>query len=163
MIIKTPPIKWHDLKDGIEIKLPERTIHSDIGMTDLFRQVVTIYNDIPEANNTARHWDRHIINYCNIQEQKIERANGNILNISNAKTVVTKDIANYVNPDDYVGNGYTVRVGDFVVFGEVEDVVLNAQGFMNLQKKYADNGFKITTVNVGIFGMSSDNIMMTNG
>lgn len=171
MKIKTPPIKWAELKDGIEIDIPigERTVplYNPSGLTDVFIKTVTIYNDIPADNVTARHWDKHLIYFCNIQGGFIQKINGTIVNTVNAKTVITRDVTRYRNPIGYDAEQdktdiYTVRTGDFVVFGEVDDVVSSPVDFANLQKKYADNGIKITNVNVGIFGMETDNISMTN-
>ena len=172
MKIKTDPLTWKDLKDGIEIDIPitdkTRPLFSS-GLTDLFKSKVTIYNDIPKTALEERHFDRFVIDLCNIQGGFVNKTNGTIENIVNAKTVITKDVARYKSPLEYAvlpvdkrENYYTVQVGDFVVLSEVDDVITTAQEFSQLQLKYKDNGIKVISVSANINGMSVDNVTMTN-
>ena len=55
-----------------------------------------------------------------------------------------------------------VQVGDFVVFGEVEDIVVDSRDFANLQKKYENNGFKVTSISYNKNNMAVDNLSFTN-
>jgi hypothetical protein len=57
---------------------------------------------------------------------------------------------------------YTAKIGDFVVFDAVDDVVTTAREFIDLQAKFKDNGMVITTVTANIFGLDVDNVTMTN-
>lgn len=172
MRIKTQPLNWGDLKDGIEINIPitnkTRPLFSS-GLTDLFKSKVTIYNDIPKTALEERHFDKFVIELCNIQGGIVTRADGTIQNVVNAKTVITKDIERYKSPIEYAElpvdereNYYTARSGDFVVFGEVDDVVTTAQEFSQLQQKYRDNGIRVSSISVNINGMAVDNITMAN-
>lgn len=138
-------------------------------MTDLYNKKVTIYNDIPASDEAPRTFGRFVIELCNIQGGFVDKANGTVRNVVNAKTVITKDVAHYKSPLDYCKLSaeqrkdlFTAQIGDFVVLGEVDDVVENAQQFIELQKKYQNNGLKITSVSPNIHGMSVDNISMTN-
>lgn len=138
-------------------------------MTDLFKSKVTIYNDIPATAVTPRRFERFVIDQCNIQSGRVSKSDGTIENIINAITVISKDISHYRNYDIYVGKPlderaglYTVHVGDFVVLGAVDDVVENSQHWIQLQKKYENNGFKVTSVSPNINGLSVDNISFTN-
>lgn len=138
-------------------------------MTDLWRGKVTIYNDIPGTVTENRHFDRYVIKQCNIQGGRVSRTDGTVENIVNAQTVWTKDVSHYKEPREYMllpidirEQYYTIQTGDFVVFGEVEDVIENAKDFATLQSKYANNGFKITSVSPNIHGMSVDNVSFTN-
>ena len=138
-------------------------------MTDLWEQKVTIYNDIPADAVNARRFDRFVIDKCNIQGGIVSRTDGTIENIVNAVTVITRDAEHYKQPLEYAKlpvdlkeNFYTVQVGDFVVFSEVEDVVTTSREFAELQSKYAGNGIVIRSVSANIYGMTVDNVTMTN-
>lgn len=138
-------------------------------MTDLYTQKVTIYNDIPKNAVEERHFDKFVIDKCNIQGGLVNEANGTITNIVNAKSVITRDVNRYKTPIEYAEipvdlrvDYYTAQIGDFVVFGEVDDVVTTASEFSQLQSKYKNNGMKITSVSANIFGLSVDNVTMTN-
>ena len=138
-------------------------------MTDLYTQKVTIYNDIPKNAVEERHFDKFVIDKCNIQGGLVNEANGTITNIVNAKSVITRDVNRYKTPLEYAelpvdlrADYYTAQIGDFVVFSEVDDIVTTASEFSQLQSKYKNNGMKITSVSANIFGLSVDNVTMTN-
>ena len=173
MKVKTKPLTWNDLVDGIEIDIPitENTTPAfkKSGLTNIFKSKVTIYNDIPKNAVEDRHFDRFIIDKCSIQGGIVNEADGTITNIVNAKTIITKDVEHYKSPLEYASlpvdlreNHYTVQIGDFVVFAEVDDIVTTASEFLQLQSKYKNNGVKVTSVSVNLFGLSADNITMTN-
>lgn len=135
------------------------------GMADKFARKVTIYNDIPADSVNPRRFDRFVIDKCLIYDQLTESADGTIQKIINAQNVVTKDVEHYKTPLEYLQlaedereSFYTVRVDDFVVLAEVDDVVNDWEEFDSLQKKYKANGFSVTSVNASIFGMNVDNI-----
>lgn len=138
-------------------------------MTDLWGQKVTIYNDIPADAVNPRRFDRFVVEKCNIQGGVVSRADGTIENIVNAVTVITKDTDRYKSPLDYAKlpvdikeNFFTVQVGDFIVFDEVDDVVTTSREFAELQNKYADNSIVVRSVSVNIHGMGVDNVTVTN-
>ena len=138
-------------------------------MTDLYTQKVTIYNDIPKNAVEERHFDKFVIDKCNIQGGLVNEANGTITNIVNAKSVITRDVNRYKTPIEYAEipvdlrvDYYTAQIGDFVVFADVDDIVTTASEFSQLQSKYRSNGMKITSVSANIFGLSVDNVTMTN-
>lgn len=155
----------------IEIPITEKTVPTfdKDGLTDKFSKKVTIYNDIPSDGINARRFDRFVIDLCTIQGGFVEKADGTIQNIANAKTVITKDIEHYKDPIEYAqlpsdqkDDFYTVQIDDFVVLAEVDDVVTTSREFEALQKKYAKNGFSITAVTPYIFGTAVDNVTMSN-
>ena len=138
-------------------------------MTDLFTKKVTIYNDISKTAVEERHFDRFVINLCNIQGGVVSKTDGTIENIVNAKTIITKDVKRYKSPLEYVTipvdlreKFFTVQIGDFIVFDEVEDIVTTSREFAELQSKYADNGMVVRSVSANINGMSVDNVSMSN-
>lgn len=138
-------------------------------MTDFWKSKVTIYNDIAETAAEKRHFDRAVIEKCNIQGGVVSKADGTIENIVNARTVWTKDVGRYKNPREYAlltvderEKYYTVQIGDFVVFGEVEDVVENALDFSRLQSKYSNFGFKVLSVSQNNNEMKAANISFSN-
>lgn len=138
-------------------------------MTDLWNSKVTIYNDIADNGVEARHFDRFVIDRCSIQGGLVSRADGTVENIVNATTVWTKNVEDYKTPREYAfiptdlrEQYYTVQVGDFVVFGEVEDIVVDSRDFANLQKKYENNGFKVTSIAYNKNNMAVDNLSFTN-
>ena len=173
MKVKTKPIDWKDLREGIEIDIPikENTTHSfkANGTTNLWKQKVTIYNDIPADAVNARRFDRFVIDLCNIQGGIVSKADGTIENIVNAVTVISKDVDRYKKPLEYVKlpvdireDFYTVQVGDFIVLSEVDDIVTTSREFAELQEKYKDNGIVVRSVSANIHGMSVDNVTITN-
>jgi hypothetical protein len=138
-------------------------------LTDLFTNKVTIYNDIPKTAIEERHFDRFVIDLCNIQGGVVSRADGTIENIVNAQTIITKDVERYKSPLEYASvpvdlreDFFTVQIGDFIVFDEVEDIVTTSREFSELQSKYADNGMVVRSVSANINGMSVDNVTMSN-
>lgn len=155
----------------IEIPITERTVPilDKDSLTDKFSKKVTIYNDIPSDGVNPRRFDRYVIEKCTIQGGYVEKADGTIQTIANAKTVITKDIEHYKEPIEYAklpsdqkDNFYTVQIDDFVVLAEVDDVVTTSREFEALQKKYAKNGFSITAATPYIFGTAVDNVTMSN-
>ena len=138
-------------------------------MINFFDKKVTIYNDIPKNAVEDRHFDRFVVDKCSIQGGIVNEADGTINNIVNATTIITKDVERYKSPLDYANlpvdlreNYYTVQIGDFVVFAEVDDIVTTASEFSQLQSKYKNNGVKVTSVAPNIFGTSVDNVTITN-
>ena len=138
-------------------------------MTDLWRQKVTIFNDIPKNAVEERHFDRFVIDKCNIQGGIVSKADGTIENIVNAVTVISKDVERYKTPLEYAKlpvdireEYYTVQVGDFIVLSEVDDIVTTSREFAELQSKYVENGIVVRSVSPNIFGMSVDNVTITN-
>lgn len=136
-------------------------------MTNFFSKKVTIYNDIPSDGVNARRFDRFVIDKCNIQSGTLQNADGTIEKVVNALTVITKDIEHYMSPIDYrrlpsdiKGKYYTAQINDFVVLGEVDDVVTTSREFQELQNKYKNNGFSVTAVNEYINGMTVDNVQI---
>jgi hypothetical protein len=171
--VKTKPINYSDLYNGIEIDIPitdkTKPAFTKSNLTNLWRAKVTIYNDISATEIENRHFDRFVIDNCSIQGGRVSKEDGTIENVVNAQTVWTKDVTHYREPREYMllpvderENFYTVQIGDFVVLSEVEDIVENAKDFATLQSKYANHGFKITSISPNINGMSVDNISFTN-
>ena len=138
-------------------------------MTNLWKQKVTIYNDIPADSVNARRFDRFVIEKCNVQGGIVSRTDGTVENIVNAVTVITKDTDHYKSPLEYAKlpvdmkeNFYTAQVGDFIVLAEVDDVVTTSREFAELQSKYAGNGIVVRSISPNIHGMSVDNVTMAN-
>lgn len=136
-------------------------------MTEFFQDKVTIYNDIPEDGINDRHFDRFVIEKCNISKGRLQNSDGTLENEVKAITVTTKDVNRYKSPLEYAKlpqdkktNFFTAKINDFVVLSEVDDVVSSAREFSLLQQKYKDNGFSITAVNSSILEMSVDNIQL---
>lgn len=134
-------------------------------MKDIFTQKVTIYNDVAEDGVNARRFDRHVIDKCLVYSETIELADGTIQRVAGSQNVITKDIERYKSPTEYAElpadqkpNYYTAQIDDFVVLGDVDDVVTTSKEFQALQQKYAKNGFSVTGVNASLYGMSVDNI-----
>ena len=171
MKIKTKPISWKNLTEGIEIDIPitEKTVpkFQKNGMTELFSKKVTIYNDISSDGVNPRRFDRFVINFCNIQKGTLQNADGTIEKVVNAQTITTKDIEHYKTPLEYAllpadmkDNYFTANVNDFVVLAEVDDIITTAREFQELQSKYKNNGFSVTAVNEYIHGMAVDNVQI---
>ena len=171
MKVKTKPLNWTDLTEGIEIDIPieQQTApkHRQLGRTDLFKSKVTIYNDIPTDGVNARRFDRFVIDLCNIQKGALQNADGTIEKVVNAQTITTKDVEHYKTPIEYSrlpadekDKYFTANVNDFVVLAEVDDVVTTSREFQELQSKYKNNGFSVTAVNEYIHGMAVDNVQI---
>ena len=159
-------------ENEIDIPIPEQSQRPTFdrgGMTDLWKHKVTIYNDIPKNAVEDRHFDRFVIDLCNIQGGIVSKTDGTIENIVNAVTVITKDVDRYKTPLEYAKlpvdireTFYTVQVGDFIVLSEVDDIVTTSREFAELQEKYKDNGIVVRSVSANIHGMSVDNVTITN-
>lgn len=160
-------------ENAIDIPIPERSQQRPTfdrgGMADLWKHKVTIYNDIPKNAVEDRHFDRFVIDLCNIQGGIVSKADGTIENIVNAVTIISKDVGRYKAPLEYSKlpvdireEYYTVQVGDFIVLSDVDDIVTTSQELSNLQKKYKDNGIVVRSVSANIHGMSVDNVTISN-
>lgn len=121
-------------------------------MIEKFTDKVTIYNDIPADGVNLRRFERFVIDKCMIYNDLSESANGTISKIVNTQYVLSKDTEHYKTPFEYKQlaedereNFYTAQPNDFVVYGEVDDIVTTSQEWTNLQKKYKNNGFSVTT------------------
>ena len=139
------------------------------GTTNLWNAKVTIYNDIPADSVNPRRFNRFVIDLCNVQGGYVEKSDGTVQNLVNAQTIITRDVAHYKSPKEYAmlpideqSKFYTVQVDDFIVLGVVDDVVTSSKEFQSLQEKYKEYGISVTSVNPYIFGMSTDNITITN-
>lgn len=137
-------------------------------MTALYNDTITIYNDIPANEVTERHFDRHVISKCFFYTNLAENADNTIQKIINTQNVITRDVSNYLSPKEYASvpqdlkdNYYTVQIDDFVVLGEVDDIVSTARDFQALKSKYNSNGFSVTAVMPNIHGMENDNVQIT--
>lgn len=155
----------------IDIPISENAVPSfkTSGMTDLWKTRVTIYNDIPRTAAEDRHFDRFVIDRCNIQGGIVSKSDGTIENIVNAVTVITKAVDKYKPPLKYRSipvdlreEYYTVQIGDFIVLAEVDDIVTTSREFSELQDKYKDNGIVVRSVSANIHGMGVDNVQITN-
>ena len=138
-------------------------------MTDLWQNRITIYNDMPSTATEERHFRRFVIDRCNIQGGIVSKADGTIENIVNAMTVIIRDVDKYKSPSDFRytpvdqrDGYYTVQIGDFIVFDDVDDVIETSREFADLQEKYKNNGIVVRSVSVNIHGMNVDNITVTN-
>ena len=121
----------------IEIPITENTRPSFKmdGMTDLWKQKVTIYNE-------------NIVNAVTVISKDVDRY---------------KPPLEYAKlPVDIREDFYTVQVGDFIVLSEVDDIVTTSREFAELQEKYKDNGIVVRSVSANIHGMSVDNITIAN-
>lgn len=164
-----------DVKFGKnEIDIPiEQYIAQDksqnSSVNNQFTKKVTIFNDIPADGVNLRRFDRFVIEKCLIYNQLTESADGTISKLVNTQNVITKDVEHYKKPLEYLNlaedereNYYTVQINDFIVYGEVNDVVTTSKEWQALQQKYVNNGFSVTAVNASIFGMSVDNVQITH-
>ena len=158
-------------KNVIEIPITETTrpAFDPCGMANLWNKRVTVYNDIPSTAAEERHFDRFVIDLCNIQGGIVSRADGTVENIVNAVTVITRDVEKYKSPLEYRGipvdlreKFFTVQIGDFIVLDEVDDIVTNSREFADLQTKYKDNGIVVRSISANIAGMAVDNVTVTN-
>lgn len=138
-------------------------------MTDFFTQTVTVYISVPATDIKPRTFERRVVENCSVQGQTVEKIDGTTRLIVNAMTLITKNIANYVDaevfyntPSDLRKDKYTVQTGDFIVFEECDDVVTNSNEFAELQRKHRNNGMVATTVSAYINGMKTDNVTVTN-
>ena len=136
-------------------------------MTDVFDKKITIYNDIARDGVNARRFDRFVVEKCMIYNQATESSDGTIQKVINSQNVITKDVERYKSPLEYARlpadekeKFFTVQVDDFVVLGEVDDVVTTSREFQNLRDKYAKNGFSVTAVNASVYGLKVDNIQI---
>lgn len=151
------------------MKCPYLPIKSSTRPINKFTNKVTIYNDIASDGVNLRRFDRFVINKCLVYNQLSENADGTVQKIINSQNVITKDIEHYKTPIEYKqlaedekNKFYTVQIDDFVVLGEVDDIVTTSREFQELQQKYKGNGFLVTAVNASIFGLDVDNVQITH-
>ena len=162
-------VKYGENEINIPITENTRSSFKTDEMTNLWKRKVTVYNDIQKTAVEDRHFDRFVIEKCNIQGGIVSKADGTIENIVNAVTVISKDVDRYKTPLEYAKlpvdireDFYTVQVGDFIVLSDVDDIVTTSREFAELQEKYKDNGIVVRSVSANIHGMSVDNITIAN-
>ena len=151
------------------IEIPDSPSSRKVSKSNLWKTKVTIYNDITDSATEDRHFDRYVIDKCNVQGGFVTKTDGTIENIVNVKTVITRDVEHYKSPAEYkllptdMRQGFfTAQPGDFIVMGEVDDVITTPLEFKLLQEKYKDFGINVTTADASINGLNVDNITMTN-
>lgn len=158
-------------RNNLEIPTIEKTYVGEKNTVkkDLFDKKVTIYNDIPHDGVNLRRFDRFVIDRCLIYNQLSESADGTINKLVNTQNVITKDVEHYKSPHEYSllaederERYYTVQPNDFVVYGEVDDIVTTSQEWSALQQKYKRNGFSVTAISANINGMNVDNVQITH-
>lgn len=139
-------------------------------MVDKFVDRVTIYNDIPATGENTRIFNRFVIDKCLIYNRLTESAQDTVQTVVNVQNVITKDTEHYKMPLEYMSlddaekaNFYTVQVDDFIVFGEVADVVTTGKEFQKLVDKYAGQGMLVTAVNANLSGMIVNNVQIVGG
>lgn len=125
-------------------------------MKDIYTEKCTIYNKIPAHGDSPIRYSRCVIDRCSIQGGIVDKSKENLRTSASIATVRTKDIAHYKPPTFELGVGfyamfhtkdfYTASADDFIVYGEVNDVVNNASDFSKLKTVYKDKGFVITRV-----------------
>ena len=167
MRIRVTP-RYDEMEINIPISENARPYFSETNLANLFTKKITIYNVIPKTTLVDQHYDRKVVEKCNIQGEYVTRLNGNVQNIVNVKTVYIRDIEHYKSPAEYdalptdqKSSYFTARNGDFIVLDEVFDVVETTQQFAALQQKYKDNGIRVNNILVNINGMDLDNITIT--
>ena len=155
-------------QNSVDVEIPEdvRPRHKKHALTNAYTDKVTIYNYIvSDIVNEEERFDRFVIDKCLIYNQLTESADDTVQKLVNTQNVVTKDVEHYKSPVEYKRlpvdlkeDFYTVQVDDFIVLGEVDDVVTTSAEFRNLQKKYKDNGFLVTAVSAYLKGTRTNNI-----
>lgn len=138
-------------------------------MTELYDSKVTIYNDIPKSDDDERHFDRFVLEHCNIQGGVLAKIDGTIENVVNAISVITRDVKAFKPLAEYMilseeerKQYFTLNIGDMVVLEAVTDEVKTNADFGALVKKYANNGFVVRSISANIHGLFVDNISMSN-
>ena len=158
-------------ENSVDVVVTENVIKAfqDTRLTNLWKNKVTIFNDIQKNAVEERHFDRFVIEKCNIQGGIVSKADGTIENIVNAVTVISRDVDRYKTPLEYAKlpvdireDFYTAQVGSFIVLSEVDDIVTTSREFAELQEKYKDNGIVVRSVSANIHRMSVDNVTITN-
>lgn len=139
------------------------------GIKNKFTNKVTIYNDVVLDGGDLRRFDRFVIDKCLIYDDVAESTDGTVQKIVNSRNVITKDVERYKPPVDYKALAedekerfYTVQIDDFVVLGEVDDVVTTEDEFLMLQKKYKNIGFLVTAIEANIYGLDVDNVKISH-
>lgn len=138
-------------------------------MTDLWNKTVTVYNSIPAEKDIPRSFCRAVIKKCFCRsELTSSSADTTVEKRTSHPRLRTKDISGYLPPESYYSlsekkraNKYTVQIGDFIVFGEVDDMVTNAAEYAELQQRYRERGFRVTSVSVNIHGLNVDHIAVS--
>ena len=156
-------------QNEIDIPIPETAVaFRGKGLRDVFVDKVTIFHSATTADENGkktRRFDRMIVDKCSIQGEYVNKPDGTIKNVVHSQTVITRDVARYKTPSEYLAlsadersRHYTVHIGDFVVFAEVDDAVNSSREFADLQERYKDNGMVVAAVKPSLFGMDIDNI-----
>lgn len=150
---------------------------------DFFEDKITIYNNIPaKANTPMQYGFRYVLDkVCKIDTVS-QKLNGTTTQFVNGDTVITENIGQYRPPTDMLGEdvvnytdfGYyaipelyrrqywTFAPQDFIVYGEVDDIVTNAQEFSALKQKYKYSGMIIANVADNRVGLDIDNVEATS-
>jgi len=91
----------------------------------MFNHTCTIYNKYQDSGTDK--WHRTVLSgvfWKDIKGTVIQKQGTG--NQSSLRLIIPKSISNaadYVEPDNYSGSGWTLKAGDIVVFGEVTDTI----------------------------------------
>ena len=123
-------------------------------LSNLYDKTFTIINQIPTSETVATKiaWRKNVLNGCDKVGRILDQSSGNMVYKANAFTAYIKDWERYLPPtfSGYYGsyqtnNGFTVAVGDLIIFREIEDPApTSVQEFNALRTKYVNEGGILT-------------------
>ncbi len=99
--------------------------------------------------------------YFLVEEQNIKSSRANTIFEETSDEGLKVSVVESSVQQTLYSDKYTLQIGDFIVFGETYIEVTNAAEYAELQQRYRERGFRVTSVSVNIHGLSVDHIAVS--
>lgn len=113
-------------------------------MNENFNRTITLYNLFASPDGDV--WKRIVLKNCFARAEIIRSSSGNDNSMARRFTVRIPASESYVPYENWAAvncAGWTLRAGDIVVIGEVQDEITPEKNAVQLLAKYKDSAFKI--------------------
>lgn len=110
----------------------------------MFRQAITIYNRYENTDTRMDKYHRTVIDNAHFEAtQGVQLGDMNINTDNSFRAVIPLVTGDYVKPSDYVGVGWTLAEGDYVVKGALDIEIDDFDDLKGIDQKFVIDGYQI--------------------
>lgn len=110
----------------------------------MFRQAITIYNRYEDTDTRMDKYHRTVIDKAHFEAtQGVKLGDMNINTDNSFKAVIPLITSDYVKPSDYVGVGWTLAEGDYIVKGALSIEIDDFDDLKGIDQKFVIDGYQI--------------------
>lgn len=113
----------------------------------MFDKTVTVYNKLSGKDSATRKdvWYRRVLNDCSFTSETVRNVSGTTVSVGNAFVCRIPENPDYLpynewreNPDGH----FTLNVGDYVFFGEIDEFI-TPETLQTIYQRYKDRAFQV--------------------